>query len=361
MRSRHMDLLAGALACVPFAILYFRGVQRSIGSGDSADLVIAAYTLGIPHPTGYPLYTWLGKLFSLLPFGGVALRVTLMSPVFAVGTLFLLFRITMTEIGRVRPGRSVAYAGGVAAVALLGGSRPFWHSAEIAEVYTLNAFCVTAVVWLYMGWLRTGSMKHLYLSSLALGISLGTHMSNASLVPLFLGLTVLVEKRLKPLVTCAALWFAGASQYLYLLIRASRTLTYLNPQARFFERLPWTGTDSALRNWLWFITGARWHEASMTTPSEALAKLHNLGGWILRGYEVPGLVLFGLGVPIYLVLGRKRRQGILFLGVMALQFIYYLAYRQSLPGMILPFFGLWSPITDSRIKVFPLPVGPRRK
>ena len=49
--------------------------------------------LGVPHPTGYPLYCLLGKAFSLLvPWGNLAWRLNLFSAVttaVGVGLLYL--------------------------------------------------------------------------------------------------------------------------------------------------------------------------------------------------------------------------------------------------------------------------------
>ncbi len=36
--------------------------SRQIVGGDSGDLITAAYLFGVPHPPGYPLYTFLGWL-----------------------------------------------------------------------------------------------------------------------------------------------------------------------------------------------------------------------------------------------------------------------------------------------------------
>ena len=38
-------------------------------SADGGDLLSAILIKGIPHPTGYPTYLILGKLFQLFPFG----------------------------------------------------------------------------------------------------------------------------------------------------------------------------------------------------------------------------------------------------------------------------------------------------
>ncbi len=51
--------------------------------GDSGEFTTAAYTLGITHPPGYPLYVLFGKIFTLIiPFGNIAYRVNLMSAFF---------------------------------------------------------------------------------------------------------------------------------------------------------------------------------------------------------------------------------------------------------------------------------------
>src|SRR5690349_11953418 len=61
--------------------LYWRTLAPSVMPGDYAEFQMSAAILGIPHPTGYPLYILLGKLFTMLPFGDVAYRVNLSSAV----------------------------------------------------------------------------------------------------------------------------------------------------------------------------------------------------------------------------------------------------------------------------------------
>src|SRR5436190_7814331 len=74
------------------AVLYFLTAARDIVVGDTPELITAAVTLGVAHPPGYPLFTMLGHLFSVLPFGSIPFRVNLLS-VFcdsiAVGIVYL--------------------------------------------------------------------------------------------------------------------------------------------------------------------------------------------------------------------------------------------------------------------------------
>src|SRR5213593_4085674 len=72
-------LRALALSLAVFAI-YALGACRSIYVGDSGELVTAVHLLGIPHPSGYPLYVLLGKLWTVLvPAGSIAFRMSLFS------------------------------------------------------------------------------------------------------------------------------------------------------------------------------------------------------------------------------------------------------------------------------------------
>ena len=66
---RWLGPLLVALALLP---VYLSTMSRTVGQADTFEFQVVAPQLGIAHPTGYPLYLLLGKLFSLLPFGAVA-------------------------------------------------------------------------------------------------------------------------------------------------------------------------------------------------------------------------------------------------------------------------------------------------
>ena len=69
---RWLGPLLVALALLP---VYLSTMSRTVGQADTFEFQVVAPQLGIAHPTGYPLYLLLGKLFSLLPFGSVAWRI----------------------------------------------------------------------------------------------------------------------------------------------------------------------------------------------------------------------------------------------------------------------------------------------
>src|SRR5207245_3622561 len=94
---------AGAIFVVnAAAVLYFLTAAPDIIVGDSPELITAAATLGVAHPPGYPLFTILGHLFALVPFGAVPFRVNLFSVIcdaVAVGVVYwTALRLTKSQL-----------------------------------------------------------------------------------------------------------------------------------------------------------------------------------------------------------------------------------------------------------------------
>jgi uncharacterized membrane protein len=67
---------AVAVACVA---VYTWTLYPSVPGGDAGELVAVAARLEVAHPPGYPLYTVLAKLVTLVPIRSVAWRVNLFS------------------------------------------------------------------------------------------------------------------------------------------------------------------------------------------------------------------------------------------------------------------------------------------
>src|SRR5258706_199905 len=83
--------MAGAVSVVAF-MLYLETLIREVGWGDSAELSLVGYQLGLTHPPGYPLHTILAKLMSLF-FADPAVATNLLSAIctaMAAGVLSLI-------------------------------------------------------------------------------------------------------------------------------------------------------------------------------------------------------------------------------------------------------------------------------
>jgi hypothetical protein len=87
--------LACALLLVVDLSVYLLTLAPTVQFIDSGELAVVCKTLGIAHPTGYPLYTLLGRLFSLLPSGDIIFRVSQMSLLFTCAASLVLFYILL--------------------------------------------------------------------------------------------------------------------------------------------------------------------------------------------------------------------------------------------------------------------------
>ena len=128
----------------PFLIILILGASYSLTiapgltwahfSADGGDLISAAATGGVPHPSGYPLYLILARSFQLLPVGNLAFRTNLLSAVCTILTALLLYMYLLHQL-RGRP--SAHFASFLAAIAY--GLAPFvWGQALVTEVYALH-------------------------------------------------------------------------------------------------------------------------------------------------------------------------------------------------------------------------------
>ena len=90
---------------IVFAILialYLRtlapGLTWANGGSDGGDLITAAATGGVAHPTGYPLYLLLARLFQWAPLGTLAFRTNLMSALAMSLAAALVCRLVMRSV-----------------------------------------------------------------------------------------------------------------------------------------------------------------------------------------------------------------------------------------------------------------------
>jgi hypothetical protein len=183
-------LLLAVLLALICGLAYARtlapGVTWANGGADSGDLLAAAATGGIPHPTGYPTYLLLAALFLQLPLGDPARQVTLLSSVSALLAVLLIYRVVLDILNE--PTWRAAAAAGVAALSL-GISPLFWSQAVIAEVHSLNALFVALLLLAIVRAARApqaawGWPDRLY--AYLAGLALGNHVTIGLLVLLWL-------------------------------------------------------------------------------------------------------------------------------------------------------------------------------
>lgn len=280
-------------------IVYLCTLAPTVTGEDSGELITAAYSLGIAHPPGYPLWCLLGRLFCFIPYGEAAWRVNLMSATFAAAAVFLLFYIVLM-LTRNRP----AAAGGALAFAF---SWEFWEQSVIAEVYSLNTFCLALCLVLLWRWHATRRDCLLYVFAVIYGLSLGNHYTMVLVGPLFAVFILCADRaRLRRWKTYwAVLGLAALSSfviYLYLPIRSAA-----NPA------MDW-GNPETLANW-WRVVRREQYAFMLTQYPRSMARFLRqvaccAGFWWAQFTPWVGIFgLFGLAV----LLRRRFWYGLLLL------------------------------------------------
>jgi hypothetical protein len=169
IRARTNLIVAVILALSSLA-LYVKTAARTVLTADSGEFQFVPYIAGIAHPTGYPLYTMLGWLWShVLPLGDVAYRMNLFSALWAAVAVALLYITSVLFLRLVNPGipqgplrqaqDAALHVGALVATATLAVSQTFWSQAVIAEVYSLHALFVVLVFYLLLRWEAAAGMS----------------------------------------------------------------------------------------------------------------------------------------------------------------------------------------------------------
>lgn len=199
------------------AFVYIFSLPPVLSTGDGGELIAASYGVGTPHPSGYPLYVQLGKLFSFLPIGNIGIRIELISVFFSILTLFLVYFIVFKLSEKSYEG----YFAAITSVFLLAFSYSFFGQSIVAKFYTLNSFFVMLLVFLGIWILLNGYERRVqFLVSFILGVTLSAHHTGFMMIVPFFILGIFYYKNfLKNLPLSFLFFLLGFSVNIYLYIR----------------------------------------------------------------------------------------------------------------------------------------------
>ncbi len=190
------------------------GLNPSFYMDDSPEIIVAASSLGIAHPPGYPLYLIPARLFSLLPLGPLCLRINLFSAVTGAACCLALFLILRK---RFNLGLTLSSAFGL-----------LWMAGATAYPAALSAKNgIYQLTSLFLLLVLTALLRGRHrLAFFLFGLSLGGHWM--SMVSYGLGFAFFIwvqlrerESGLKELIRDSACLILGLSLYLYLPLRSA--------------------------------------------------------------------------------------------------------------------------------------------
>lgn len=305
LRLRGNDYLVAALTGLAALGVYLSMLAPTVTGEDSGELIAAAYTLGIAHPPGYPLWCLLGKLFTLIvPFGPVAWRVGVMSAFWGAATASLICLIVI----KFTRNRLAALSSGLA----LAFSKELWEQSVVAEVYSLNAFLIALCILLLVGWQDVRRKSLLYVFAVVYALGLCNHHTMHFLGPVFVLFIMAVHRRpwrhwktyLSMLGVAACVWLLV---HLYLPIRSMA-----NP------RMDW-GNPETWDNF-WYVVLRHQYGLGFTANPHSLARLRDQFGAFFGMYAGQFTVWFAvvplLGACLLWRMDRRR------FGLIAGTFLY---------------------------------------
>jgi len=215
-QQRLLDAAAVGLPALICLGIYIYSLAPTTVPGDSSEFIASIHGLGIPHPTGYPLYMLLGKMFeSLIPFGGVAYRINLFSAVCAAVMVGLLSLLTLKVTGNRAAATIAGFVGGL--------NESAWSQAVIAEVYALHGIMVMLVFLALLKWEERRTWRAIAWLGLVTGFGLTHHRAILFIAAPALIAAVALQRpfMVRGLIKAVGAGLAPLAIYAYLPIRAA--------------------------------------------------------------------------------------------------------------------------------------------
>jgi hypothetical protein len=345
---RNEKFLGALLALAAFAV-YATTLAPSIGwEEDSGELAASFSTLGITHPTGYPVFTPLAWAFTHLPLGGRDIwKLNLLVALLCSLAVFLFFRVFLfllsgkaaglfPETVPLKAGRAAkaakapkaaaepsdtalqTVAAAVAAL-ILAFSKTFWSEAVSIEVYALHLVFLGGASWLFLRALSAAAPapaarpgREWYLFAAVLGLSFAHHMMTVLLAPAFLYLYFVVHgagrAAWKKIGLAVAPFLAGLLAYLYIPLRAAQ------------EPLMSWGNPSTLGRFWFHVSAGQYRYKMFASLDGALDKL--------VGFAKAFPAEFGYAPLIFMLIGawtlfRSSRRLLVFTGLLFLSGVFF--------------------------------------
>lgn len=164
-------------------LIYLYTMSPTVAFWDCGEFIAASFSLGVPHPPGTPLYILIGRIFSLIPIGTIAQRITFISAFSGALASAFMYLVMLQIFGFLK--KRISYIMHLSAVTgslVASFSYSVWFSSVEAEVYALSGFVMLFMIWLTLKWakrFKSGSHKTwrwvlliLYVGTLSIGIHL---------------------------------------------------------------------------------------------------------------------------------------------------------------------------------------------
>lgn len=324
--------------------LYLWQVFPDIYWFDSGEFAFHSFYLGIPHPTGYPTYIQLLKLFSLFPVGSPYFLINFASAFFGFLALIFLYRIVFALTRETFPALS--------AVTIFAFSATFLSKVQVAEVYTLQVLITLWVIYLFFDWMDTGDRRKMLMVSFLLGLGFSNHMITLFLLiaagAFYLILNRDIKGSVKTVFLCAPFFFVPLLSYVFIYVRSDLPAP-MNFTKNFEVNL------KTFDGWYWLLTG-KLHRAEML-PADFFAYIKEAGFFaylLCRDFLILPALLGIMGMTSQFIADRRKFAFLfaLFFTVTAFSLYYRIPDNYDYYTVSFAIFAIWVGLGINRLLAF---------
>jgi len=293
-------------------LFYFLTTNPNVTFTDNGELIGVCITLGIAHPTGYPLFALLGHLWSVLPLPiSKSFQMNLLAAVWTSlsAMVFFLANIEFLKIiqndalsTKIKSANSDAskslgiYLLSFISTLVYAFSRTIWGEATSLEVYSLQLLLFNLLFLFSFKIISSKNEPHLLIfTAFLLGLSFTNHLTTILFVPSFIFLllfrsnqrVVLSLPKFKSLVVLLIPFVLGLSLYIYLPLRSAQ-----------FPEFNWGWVSRSFEKFIYHVSGKQyrvWMFSSAETILENFSKFISL---LPFEFAYIGLVLVAFGIVI---------------------------------------------------------------
>jgi hypothetical protein len=220
MNYTKINNLFGWLAFLIAAVTYTLTLEPSTSFWDCGEFIACAYRLQVAHQPGAPLFTMIGKAFSLLSFGDVtkvAYWTNMASALASAATILFLFwsitmlakKILIKKAEDMNTTNMILIMGsGLVGALAYTFSDTFWFSAVESEVYAQSSLCTAIVFWAILKFDAHANEPYadrwIVFIAYVMGLSIGIHLLNLLVIPVIA--LIIYFRRAKNVTSAGTIW-----------------------------------------------------------------------------------------------------------------------------------------------------------
>jgi len=306
MTYKKYNLLFSIIVCVIAFGVYIATLAPTVWFIDSGELATVAVTMGIAHPTGYPLFTIIGHLFTLLPFSNSEIyKMNVMSAFFCSLGIFVFYYLLRFIFANPAPEKiqagikrsapikaavksqpklqpvaqkipTIILTGIICFTCLeLAFSATYWGTANSVEVYPIHVFFLSVLMLVFLKAILSSAEKlsgeeskpfiyenkYYLIFAFLLGLSFTNHLTTILLAPACMTLFFYVnfsdkKKMYKLLGYMTVCFIISFSLYLYLPLRANMNPVMMWGNPFNMEKMYWHITGKQFSVWIFNAQGS---------------------------------------------------------------------------------------------------------